>query len=72
MSVAARQYQELHKLFKPDEEEEPVTNKLEKPTMTDKSKPISDSRYSLSDYRNIRTKYFRFMTKYNKVLPSIN
>ena len=40
--------------------------------MTDKSKPISDSRYSLSDYKNIRTKYFRFMTKYNKVLPSIN
>ena len=40
--------------------------------MTDKSKPVSDSKYSFSDYRNIRTKYFCFMTKYDKVLSSIN
>ena len=44
-------YQGLNKLFKPDEEREPVTIKKEKPERTVKSKLLHDSKYRFSDYR---------------------
>ena len=67
-SVAEKQYQGVNKLFKPDEKEQPITIKKEKQTMADKSKIVCDSKYSFSDYRNIRKYYdLSFITKYNKL-----
>ena len=65
-SVAEKQYQGLNKLFKPDKEEEPVTIKKEKLTMTNKSKLVHDSKYSFNDYRNIR-KYMIFLLWQNTI-----
>ena len=68
-SAAEKQYQVLNKIFKPDEKEEPVTIKIEKLKITNKSKLIYDSKYSFSDCKNVR-KYYDLsrMTKYYKLL----
>ena len=65
--VAEKQYKGLNNFLKPDEKEVPLTIK-KKPTMTDKSKLVYDSKYSFSDYRNIRKYYdLSFMTRHDKL-----
>ena len=68
-SELKKQYRGLSKLFKSDEKEEPVTIKKEKPAINGESKLIYDSRYSFSDYSNIRKYYaLPFLTKYYRLL----
>ena len=69
-SVAENQYQGLNKLFKSDKkEEEPIAIKKEKPSIIIESKLMYYSKYSFSDYKNVR-KYseLSFMAKYDKLL----
>ena len=67
--VAEKQYQGLNKLFKPDEIEESVTIKKEKLSIIGELTLMYDSKYSFSDYKNVR-KYcdLSFMTKYDKLI----
>ena len=68
-SIAENQNQELNKLFKPDEKEKRVTIKKEKTVITGESKLMYDSKYSFSDYKNVRKYYdLCFSTKYDKLL----
>ena len=62
-SVAEKQSQGLNKFFKSDEKEEPVTIKKEKPAITYKSKLMYDSKYSFSNFSNIKKYYAPFYTK---------
>ena len=68
-STAEKQYQGLNNLLKPDEKEQTVTIKNEKPEITDKSNLIYDNEYCFSEHRNYK-KYsgLSFMTKYYKLL----
>ena len=56
-SAAEKQYQVLNKIFKADEKEELVTIKKEKLEITNKSNLMYNSKYSLSEYRNVRKYY---------------
>ena len=69
-SELKKQYQGLNTFFESDKKEETVAIKKEKPAMADKSKLIYNSKYSFSDYSNVRKCYdLSFMTKYDKLLP---
>ena len=69
-SVSGKQYQGLDKFLKSDVKEEPIKNKKGKLTKTWKPKPMYDSKYSFSDFSNIKKYYaVSFASKYNKFLP---
>ena len=64
-SVAEKQYQGLNKLFKSDEKEEPVTIQ-KRPAEACETKLMYDSKYSFSDFSNIR-KYYALFLRQNMI-----
>ena len=68
-SSAEKQYQALNKIFEPAEKEEPVTIKKEKPEVTVERNLIYDSKYSFSEYSNVKRYYSSsFVAKYNRLV----
>ena len=51
-SAAEKQYQELNKIFKPDEKKEPATIKKENLEVTNEPNLLYDSKYSFSECKN--------------------
>ena len=51
-SAAEKQYQELNKIFKPDEKKEPATIKKENLEITNEPNLLYDSKYSFSECKN--------------------
>ena len=72
-SVAEKQYQWLNKLFKSNEKEEPVTIKKEKSAITYESKLMYYSKYSFSDFSNIKKCYvLSFASKFVSFYHQLN
>ena len=68
-SGVEKRHQGLNNLFKSDEKEEPVIIKKEKPATNSKPKLVYDSKFSFSNYSNIRKYYdIFFSTKCDKLL----
>ena len=72
-SVAEKQYQIFDKVFNHDEKEKPVKIKKEGSLTTNESSLFYDSKYSFSEYRNVR-KYVNdaLKSKYNILVKFYN